>query len=92
MTIGMPDYTSRPEDFITLLQCREEACKALGLNPDDLEASMGMSNDFEQAVSSSQSLDTSNCFVKTEMGSTNVRVGSAIFGARSYNKDPAVTK
>jgi len=31
--------------------------------------SMGMSGDFEQAV---------------EMGSTNVRVGSTIFGAREY--------
>ena len=31
--------------------------------------SMGMSGDFEQAV---------------EMGSTNVRVGSTIFGARQY--------
>ena len=51
MTIGMPDYTSRPEDFATLLRCREEASSALGLNPEDLEVSMGMSNDFEQAVS-----------------------------------------
>ena len=51
MTIGMPDYTSRPEDFVTLLRCREEASGALGLNPEDLEVSMGMSNDFEQAVS-----------------------------------------
>lgn len=32
---------------------------------------MGMSGDFEQAV---------------EMGSTNVRVGSTIFGAREYKK------
>jgi uncharacterized pyridoxal phosphate-containing UPF0001 family protein len=30
---------------------------------------MGMSGDFEQAI---------------EMGSTNVRVGSTIFGARQY--------
>ena len=50
MTIGMPDFTSRPEDFTTLMQCREEACQALGLSADDLEVSMGMSNDFEQAV------------------------------------------
>ena len=34
-----------------------------------LPCSMGMSGDFESAV---------------EMGSTNVRVGSTIFGARSY--------
>ena len=39
----------------------------LGVNKDDLELSMGMSGDFEQAI---------------EMGSTNVRVGSTIFGPR----------
>lgn len=50
MTIGMPDYTSRPEDFATLLKCREDICKAIGLNAEDVEVSMGMSNDFEQAV------------------------------------------
>ncbi|GMH34302.1 hypothetical protein BSKO_02136 [Bryopsis sp. KO-2023] len=71
MTIGMPDYTSRPENFLALLQCRNEVCKELGLEPDTLEVSMGMSGDFEQAI---------------EMGSTNVRVGSAIFGARDYSK------
>jgi hypothetical protein len=25
MTIGQPDYTSRPENFTALLKCREEA-------------------------------------------------------------------
>jgi uncharacterized pyridoxal phosphate-containing UPF0001 family protein len=34
-----------------------------------LELSMGMSNDFEEAVS---------------MGSTNIRIGSTIFGEREY--------
>ncbi|GJP53242.1 hypothetical protein CLOM_g12417 [Closterium sp. NIES-68] len=71
MTIGMPDYSSRPENFEALARCRAEVCEQLGLNPEDLELSMGMSNDFEQAV---------------EMGSTNVRVGSTIFGARDYSK------
>ena len=37
--------------------------------PETLELSMGMSNDFSEAIS---------------MGSTNVRVGSSIFGARDY--------
>lgn len=41
----------------------------MGLPVDGLELSMGMSGDFEQAI---------------EMGSTNVRVGSTIFGARDY--------
>lgn len=33
--------------------CREELCKELGLTTEDVELSMGMSGDFEQAVSSS---------------------------------------
>jgi len=71
MTIGMPDYTSRPENFQCLQQCRREVAAAIGVDEADLELSMGMSGDFEAA---------------TEMGSTNVRVGSTIFGARDYSK------
>ncbi|CAG9465529.1 unnamed protein product [Pedinophyceae sp. YPF-701] len=71
MTIGMPDYTSRPENFTCLINCRAEVEKALGLAEGSLELSMGMSGDFEQA---------------TEMGATSVRVGSTIFGARDYSK------
>lgn len=71
MTIGMPDYTSRPENFATLSSCRDAVAEALGLPQDALELSMGMSGDFCAAI---------------EMGSTNVRVGSTIFGARNYNK------
>jgi PLP dependent protein len=40
----------------------------------NLELSMGMSNDFEIAV---------------QMGSTNVRVGSRIFGQRSGKEESA---
>lgn len=101
MTIGMPDYSSRPENFDCLVRasapvrgrqcrrvglplfidepilrlfapqrrCREDVAAALAVDPSSLELSMGMSGDFEQAI---------------EMGSTNVRVGSTIFGARSY--------
>ncbi|KAJ4725138.1 Pyridoxal phosphate homeostasis protein [Melia azedarach] len=71
MTIGMPDYTSTPENFRILLNCRAEVCKALGMAEDQCELSMGMSGDFEQAI---------------EMGSTNVRIGSTIFGPRVYAK------
>lgn len=75
MTIGMQDYTSRPENFQSLTECRAKVCEALGLKAEDVELSMGMSGDFEQAI---------------EMGSTNVRVGSTIFGERYYpNKDEA---
>ncbi|KAM7264872.1 hypothetical protein ACFE04_002555 [Oxalis oulophora] len=69
MTIGMLDYSSTPENFKALANCRSEVSKALGIPEEQLELSMGMSNDFEQAI---------------EMGSTNVRVGSTIFGAREY--------
>ncbi|RZC80397.1 hypothetical protein C5167_042985 [Papaver somniferum] len=74
MTIGMPDYTSTPENFRSLKNCRIEVCKALGLTEERCELSMGMSGDFEQAI---------------EMGSTNVRIGSTIFGPREYPKQQA---
>ncbi|XP_073313206.1 uncharacterized protein [Primulina huaijiensis] len=70
MTIGMPDYTSTPLNFQTLLNCRAEVCEALGISESQCELSMGMSGDFEQAI---------------EMGSTNVRIGSIIFGPRDYS-------
>lgn len=35
----------------TLLNCRTEVCKVLGMAEFQCELSMGMSNDFEQAVS-----------------------------------------
>ena len=69
MTIGMPDYTSKPENFTCLKECRRKAAAELGLDESELELSMGMSGDFEAAI---------------EMGSTNIRVGSTIFGARIY--------
>uniref|UniRef100_M1B5A7 Proline synthetase associated protein n=1 Tax=Solanum tuberosum TaxID=4113 RepID=M1B5A7_SOLTU len=71
MTIGQPDYTSTPENFKTLLNCRTEVCKVLGMAESRCELSMGMSSDFELAI---------------EMGSTNVRIGSTIFGPREYPK------
>jgi pyridoxal phosphate enzyme (YggS family) len=77
MTIGQPDYSSRPENFVCLAECRSAVAKALGLSEEGLELSMGMSGDFEQAV---------------EMGSTNVRVGSTIFGARDYGAAAAAKK
>ncbi|XP_027330026.1 pyridoxal phosphate homeostasis protein-like isoform X1 [Abrus precatorius] len=67
MTIGMLDYTSTPENFKTLSNCRSEVCKALGIPETQCELSMGMTADFEQAI---------------KMGSTTVRIGTAIFGPR----------
>eukprot|EP01012_Entosiphon_sulcatum_P061532 TRINITY_DN87164_c0_g1_i1.p1 TRINITY_DN87164_c0_g1~~TRINITY_DN87164_c0_g1_i1.p1 ORF type:complete len:242 (-),score=40.36 TRINITY_DN87164_c0_g1_i1:8-709(-) len=65
MTIGAAGDGS--SDFRRLAGARQSIAEALGLQPDSLELSMGMSQDFELAV---------------EMGSTNIRVGSTIFGAR----------
>ena len=67
MTIGAIGDVSC---FAMLKDCRDEALTALdGLLP-ELELSMGMSDDFEQAI---------------QAGATNVRVGSTIFGARDYS-------
>ena len=74
MTIGMPDYTSTPENFACLLRVREATGAELGIPVDALELSMGMSGDYEAAIA---------------MGSTNVRVGSTIFGKRAVVKRPA---
>jgi len=69
MTIGKYGDTS-PECFQCLVDCRTQVCSSLGIQEDELELSMGMSSDMELAL---------------RMGSTNVRVGSTIFGARNYS-------
>jgi len=68
MTIGAPgDYSC----FDKLAAMREIAASVLGLESvEELELSMGMSGDFEEAI---------------KRGSTSVRVGSTIFGARDYS-------
>eukprot|EP00850_Spirogloea_muscicola_P010786 SM000064S19808 [mRNA] locus=s64:489049:493809:- [translate_table: standard] len=50
MTIGMLDYSPKPECFKVLAGCREEISRQLEIPADELELSMGMSQDFEQAV------------------------------------------
>ncbi|XP_068238066.1 pyridoxal phosphate homeostasis protein isoform X2 [Palaemon carinicauda] len=74
MTIGAFDHdlSKGPNpDFQCLLKCRAAVCEAQCMEAKDIELSMGMSNDFEHAI---------------DVGSTNVRVGSTIFGARNYQK------
>ena len=54
MTIGAYDYdiSQGPNpDFLRLISCRKTICEEIGLKEHDLELSMGMSADFEQAVS-----------------------------------------
>jgi len=69
MTIGEFDGTKEQSkrDFENMFKLREKLCDELQLSRSHVELSMGMSNDFEEAV---------------QIGSTNVRVGSTIFGER----------
>ena len=69
MTIGAPDTSETPPCLVLLAKLREQVASELTLAVDDLELSMGMSGDMAAAI---------------RLGSTNVRVGSAIFGAREY--------
>jgi len=66
MTIGKLEGDTT-HDFQKLVDCRREVAAALGIDPSSLELSMGMSHDYPLAI---------------EMGSTNVRIGSTIFGPR----------
>lgn len=68
MTIGAPgDMTC----FDDLVSCRDNVAQMMGVDASRLVLSMGMSSDYEEAIS---------------RGSTSVRVGSSIFGARDYTK------
>jgi hypothetical protein len=64
------------------LNCRDEVAKVLSLKPEDLELSMGMSSDFEMAVSSRQH---SLCW-KVMIWSTQDGKGSKLFG-RAMDKN-----
>ena len=71
MTIGKPkhDYTQGPNpDFQLMIDLRSRVASSIGVNEQELELSMGMSADFEEAI---------------KAGSTNVRIGSTIFGTRN---------
>ena len=58
--------------FDRLVEARNKLAIFLSVEVTSLELSMGMSGDFEEAIA---------------RGSTSVRVGSTIFGAREYKKD-----
>lgn len=76
MTIGMPDFTSTPANFECLAAVRKRVAEKFELDAASLELSMGMSGDYEAAIA---------------MGSTNVRVGSTIFGKRAPKVVKAAT-
>lgn len=83
-----------------LAKCRSEVCKELGIPEEQCDLSMGMSGDFELAVSfvhstlliqvkkipTSAQISFRSWELQIELGSTNVRIGSTIFGAREYPK------
>lgn len=83
MTIGAiarsQESSSSPEsvneDFITLRETRDGVAKDLGLDVTELQLSMGMSQDFEAAISA---------------GSDEVRIGTTIFGERPAKKDARI--
>uniref|UniRef100_T1DLS6 Pyridoxal phosphate homeostasis protein n=1 Tax=Crotalus horridus TaxID=35024 RepID=T1DLS6_CROHD len=80
MTIGSfgHDLSKGPNpDFQLLISLRQELCEKLNIPIEKVELSMGMSTDFQHAI---------------EVGSTNVRIGSTIFGERSYPNKPASDK
>ena len=69
MTIGSLNnvQAENDQDFQVLIKCREDLCTKYNYELNDVELSMGMSHDYERAI---------------RAGSTIVRVGSSIFGAR----------
>jgi len=68
MTIGQLEGDAQ-QDFKKLAYCKNDIVEKLKLSVDEVELSMGMSSDYETGIA---------------MGSTNVRVGSIIFGTRYY--------
>ena len=63
------------EDFLKLTEVRDTVAKDLKFEQENLELSMGMSEDFESAV---------------RCGSNEIRVGSTIFGDRPPKKDAQI--
>ncbi|KAJ3451250.1 pyridoxal phosphate homeostasis protein [Anaeramoeba flamelloides] len=68
--IMMIGFFAQENDFKRLSQLKEKISKQLQIDSNEIELSMGMSNDYETAI---------------KYGSTCVRVGSLIFGQRNYN-------
>uniref|UniRef100_A0A8C3TMB7 Pyridoxal phosphate homeostasis protein n=1 Tax=Chelydra serpentina TaxID=8475 RepID=A0A8C3TMB7_CHESE len=80
MTIGTfgHDLSKGPNpDFQVLISLRQDVCEKLNIPIEKVELSMGMSTDYQHAI---------------EVGSTNVRIGSIIFGERDYSNKPANAK
>ncbi|KAI9828017.1 MAG: hypothetical protein M1832_003544 [Thelocarpon impressellum] len=84
MTIGAlarSQASSSPEaeneDFLALRRVRDAVAESLNVAVEELELSMGMSEDFESAIAA---------------GSDEVRVGSTIFGARPPRSEARIVE
>ena len=57
MTIGKYGFdtsTGLNPDFVALMNCHKDICDKYNLHPNELNVSMGMSSDFEQAVNNTK--------------------------------------
>lgn len=69
MTIGAYgfDYSNGPNpDFVSLMQVHRSICEANSLAPESVLVSMGMSNDYDRAVSK-EVASVQETSLKTEM-------------------------
>lgn len=64
------------QDFVTLRETRDKVAKDLGIPNEDLELSMGMSEDFESAIA---------------MGSDEIRIGTTLFGERPPKAEATIS-
>ena len=62
-----------------LAKCREDVCEALSLQTDDVDLSMGMSGDFEQAVSTCPVLRLFDQLCRIHCGQACIDTGFCIF-------------
>jgi len=72
-------------DFASLANLKASISQSLNIPPEKIELSMGMSGDYQQAVTILHNACSPifNNALKIRCGSTSVRVGSAIFGSRA---------
>ncbi|GMM33995.1 hypothetical protein DASC09_013200 [Saccharomycopsis crataegensis] len=76
MTIGSVGQSTKHDgsentDFEKLVNLRKQVAEKLNIEENELDLSMGMSNDYEEAI---------------RQGTNQVRIGTNIFGARDYSK------
>jgi len=100
MTIGSIARSRRAgeeenRDFLLLKETARSVEKELQLPEEELELSMGMSSDFEQAIALGATgvrcVDWLN-YCEDQQLTVGIRVGTAIFGERQPRPDAQATK